>query len=419
MTPADPDVLVSPLATAPPPRQAQPGTAGTPHQPAPAGTPGQRPDQRGQAQRGLPGQQGSPQASRRAQPSRPPRPEPSWATVLATTLRLWTQRRLRSTRWHLWPGSAGGRAALVTVLVAAVFAAGAATMVLARGGSPGSQAAAGHRAPGQAPAGQAPAGQAPAGQAPAGTAALAAAAAARQAAAAWVVGQVSPEAIVACDPAMCGALQAAAVPAARLLVLGPGRADPLGSDLVVATPVLRSQFGARLVSVYAPVTLAGFGAGSARIDVRVVAPDGAAAYRAALAADVQARRSAGVQLLRNPRIHLTAAASDDLVGGDVDSRLLVTLAALAAQHPVEVIGFGSASHGASAGVPLRSAEIGGARARGAKHPVSLRSLRTFLRAQRPPYRPTAITTVKLTPRRTVLRIVYRVPSPLGLLGPRS
>ncbi|HUZ37535.1 MAG TPA: hypothetical protein VMV17_14515 [Streptosporangiaceae bacterium] len=109
----------------------------------------------------------------------------------------------------------------------------------------------------------------------------------------------------------------------------------------------------------------------------------------------------------------------DLASGDVDSRLLVTLAALAAQHPVAVIGFGGASHGASAGVPLRSAEIAGARARGVKHRASLPSLRAFLRAQHPPYRPAALSTVRLTPRRTVLKIAYRVPSPLGLLGPRG
>ncbi len=36
--------------------------------------------------------------------------------------------------------------------------------------------------------------------------------------------------------------------------------------------------------------------------MRAVAPDGAAAYRTALAADVRARRAAGLQLLADPRV---------------------------------------------------------------------------------------------------------------------
>jgi hypothetical protein len=96
-----------------------------------------------------------------------------------------------------------------------------------------------------------------------GAGAFAAAAAARQQAAAWVARQVSADAIVACDPAMCAVLQGRHVAAGRLLVLSPARAAPLGSDLVVAAPAVRSQFGARLTAVYAPVTLATFGSGAA------------------------------------------------------------------------------------------------------------------------------------------------------------
>ena len=85
-------------------------------------------------------------------------------------------------------------------------------------------------------------------------------------------------------------------------MLGPGQGDPLGSDILVATAAVRSQFGSRLASVYAPVVVAAFGTGAARIDVRVEAPDGAAAYRAGLAADVAARKAAGAQILRNAAI---------------------------------------------------------------------------------------------------------------------
>jgi hypothetical protein len=314
--------------------------------------------------------------------------EPSWGTVLITTLRLWTRRRLGRIR-RLWPARARWRVLLVAALVAVVFVAGAATVRLSRAGGPGGEA--GRQA---------------------GTPALAAAAAARQQAAAWVARQAGADAIVACDPAMCAALQAHGVPAGRLLVLSPARGDPLGSDLVVATPAVRSQFGARLPGVYAPVTLAAFGSGAARIDVRAMAPLGAAAYRAQLITDVRARKEAGALLLRNHRIHVAGAARAALAGGEVDSRLLVTLAALAAIHPLDIAGFGAPGRGASPGVPLRSADVAG----GPPHPASLPSLMTILRAQRSPYLPSSLKIVRIPARGSVLRIEYPAPSPLGLLG---
>ena len=97
----------------------------------------------------------------------------------------------------------------------------------------------------------------------------------RNQAAAWVVSQVGAGAILSCDPAMCAVLVQHGIPAGNLLVLGPGSTDPLGSAVVLATPAVRAMFGSRLASVYAPETLASFGIGPARIDVRVVAPDGA------------------------------------------------------------------------------------------------------------------------------------------------
>jgi hypothetical protein len=277
---------------------------------------------------------------------------------------------------------------VVAVLVAVIFVAGAATAVLSGAAGPGRQEA--------------------------GRPALAAAAMARQQAAAWVAGQVSADAIVACDPAMCAVLQARGAAAGRLLVLSPSRADPLGSDVVVATAAVRNQFGARLAAVYAPVTLARFGGGAARIDVRAVAPDGAAAYWAALAADVRARASAGSQLLHNRSIHVSAAARTALADGQVDPRLLLTLAALAHLRPLDVTGFGGPSPGASAGVPLRSVEIAGAAPPGSRHPVALHRLMVVMQAQRAPFVPSSLEIVR-TPGGAVLRIGYPVPSPLGLL----
>jgi len=262
-------------------------------------------------------------------------------------------------------------------------------------------------------------------QAPASRAdpALAAAAAARQHAAAWFARWAAAGAIVACDPLMCSALRARGMPAGRILELTAGTQDPLGSDLVAASSAVRDKFGRRLSAVYAPDVAARFGAGSLEIDVRIVAPDGAAAYRRALRADVAARRLAGSALLGNPRISMTAVAARQLAAGRVDSRLLITLAALAAFHRVAVIGFAGCGHRASAGLPLLAADIGAGtgghgrfRARSGAAARELAALLRFLRAQRAPLRASGISEPTLRQGLPIVRIEFAAPSPLGLLA---
>ena len=236
----------------------------------------------------------------------------------------------------------------------------------------------------------------------------------RNRAAAWVAGQVSRSAIVSCDPVMCQALEARGVPAASLLELGPGEADPLRSSIIVATAAVRGLIGPRLSSAYAPAAIASFGSGSRQISVRVVAPTGAAAYISALRADMLARKASGTQLLDNRRIIVSAAARRQLAHGQADSRLLVVIAGLAARWPVSVAAFGDLAPGASPGVPLRSADL--ALAGPAAH---LRAMVAFLRAQRDPYLAAHIQTVPRAGGRNVLRIEFAAPSPPGLLGPHT
>ncbi len=250
----------------------------------------------------------------------------------------------------------------------------------------------------------------------AGTPAFKAAAAARTAAARWLVRQAAVDAIVSCDPQMCAAAQQAGLPAAQLQILNPGTAGPLSSDLLVATAAVRQEFGTRLAGVYAPDVLASFGTGSAQVAIRVVAPDGAAAYTASLRADQAARLVAGKQLLRNPRIHASAAALLALAEGQVNARLLTVFAGLATQHSVRVLGFAVAPAGASPGLPLRTATIAPAGPGTREQPNSVPSLASFLRAQLPPYRPATMTEFRLPGGGLALRVEFAAPSPLGLLG---
>jgi hypothetical protein len=320
--------------------------------------------------------------------------EPSWASVLATTIRLWLERRVRReharTPQERRPAS---RALGLIPYVVVVILAGALAVALVQ-----------HTRTGAKNAGS-------------GRADPASATIARGDAAGWIVGQVSPGAIVACDPVMCSALQARGFPAGSLLALGPSAGDPLGSAVVVATAAVRDQFGRRLTSVYAPVVLASFGSGSALVQVLVTAPDGAAAYRVAQQADLRARRAAGRQLVDNPRIACPAQVRSELLAGDVDARLLITLAALAAEHPVSILSFGDRGPGASPGVPLRAAEVAGpAGPDGASY---LSSSLAFLRAQHAPFLASTISTARLASGKTVLRVGFAAPSPLGLLGALS
>ncbi len=236
----------------------------------------------------------------------------------------------------------------------------------------------------------------------------------RHQAAAWVASQVSGGAIVACDPAMCSALLAQGVTAGNLLVLRSAATDPLGSDVVMATAAVRSQFGARLASVYGPEVIASFGSRELRIDVRAVAPDGAAAFQRALAADLAARRAAGSQLLRNSRIGTSPGARAALLAGQVDSRLLITLAALAVSGPLQIESFGGSGPRAGPDAPLRTGELGapgGAPAAAA----SLRNMLAFVRAQRPPYLPARAGIVRDAHGLPVLSVEFAAPSPVGLL----
>jgi hypothetical protein len=252
-----------------------------------------------------------------------------------------------------------------------------------------------------------------------GGGALASVASARKQAANWVAGQVNPDETIGCDPVMCTALQAAHIQANRLIMLGPSEPDPLGSEILLDTATLRAQFGPRLESVYAPVSLAAFGSGAARVEVRYVTPNSAHIYLAQLAADVAARKAAGTEMLRNHSIHASPLASHQLIAGQVDTRLLVTLVTLAHSHPVDILSFGTSQPGASPGVPLRSAEIAGAPGPGSTPAVSVQTLRSFLGSQQPPYRPSVFVAVKTASRRTVLRFEYPAPSLLGLLGPHG
>jgi hypothetical protein len=243
---------------------------------------------------------------------------------------------------------------------------------------------------------------------------LAAETAARKQAVTWILQQVSRAAVVSCDPQVCADLVSAGFPAANLLTLGPTSNDPLGSALVVATGPIRAQYGSRLASVYAPATIASFGSGTARIDIRLVYPGGAARYGAVKQTALRARKAGDAQLLANSHIETSATARAQLLSGDVDPRLPQLLAIMAESHPVRIADFINQSPGGGPASLLRSVDL--ATVDSAAHltrPAYLGWMQKFIDAQLAQYHPASVRQVTLHTGQTVLRIGYGAPSPLS------
>lgn len=242
------------------------------------------------------------------------------------------------------------------------------------------------------------------------------AAAARSKAASWVAAQVS-RSPVSCDPVMCRALVSRGFPAADLDELLPGAIHIWRSGVIVATAAVRREFGGDLNSGFAPGIIASFGSGASQVDVRVIDPQGAAAYKAEVSADLQARKLSGAELANSSRITAPAIARRQLRAGRVDGRVMTIITGLAAAHPLSVVAFGASGPGAGAASPLRSVELAWPSTRaGTGRPASVQAMMAVLNAQEAPFHPARTAVIRLADGRAVVRVEFTAPSPLGLLA---
>jgi hypothetical protein len=344
-----------------------------------------------------------------------PGPEPSWGKVLATTISLWASRRFG--RGRARSGSPPGTVAVyggtdapapssrwggvrwplvVFVLLLVILALVGLQLSGALNTSSPSQPAAGSGGTG--------------GNSGSGGS-LAGATAARNHAAGWIAQQVTSSDLIACDPLMCSTLQDEGVAASRLMPIEPTSTDPLNADVVAATSTVRSQFGSRLVSEYAPELIATFGSGTSRVDVRAVANYGAAAFNTKEQADLAARKAAGAQLLRNG-FHVPAPGASQIRAGQVDSRLLVTLAALLSQRAVQVSSFGDTGPGA----PVLYRQVTVVNASGQTGTSALNADLKQVQTQRNSYLPAHAKITRLAKGQSALRIQFGAPDQPGLLS---
>lgn len=236
---------------------------------------------------------------------------------------------------------------------------------------------------------------------------------ARNQAAVWVSQQVSPDASVSCDRAMCAALVALKFPRRNLLTLESTSTPPVTSAVVVVTAAVRDMFGSSLAAAYAPAVLASFGSGAAEVDVRVMAPHGTASFWAAFNAGLAARQSSGSVLVGNPRITVSATANKQLTAGQVDSRLVLSLADLASDQPIDIVRFENVGPGVGPGVLLRAADLAvDDQTPGVASSTYTQELRTSLAELTTQSRPSSqIVAAQGVP--TVFRVDFTAPSPLG------
>jgi hypothetical protein len=92
---------------------------------------------------------------------------------------------------------------------------------------------------------------------------------------------------------------------------------------------------------------------------------------------------------------------------------------MATVHPLRIVAFGDSGPGASADIPLRSAELAELDGKpGTSSSAFIQSMLAYLHTESPRYRPAHTEVVRLDGQ-TVLRVEFAAPSPLGLISPHN
>ena len=111
---------------------------------------------------------------------------------------------------------------------------------------------------------------------------------------------------------------------------------------------------------------------------------------------------------------MSVAARRQLATGQVDSRLVLTIANLASDLPVHIITFGDRAPGASPGIPLRCADVAVTGSRAGADPVGqARLMSVYVHSLESFYVGARIQAVRLAGGRDVVQIGFTAPSPLG------
>lgn len=160
-------------------------------------------------------------------------------------------------------------------------------------------------------------------------------------------------------------------------------------------------------------TIATFGTGDERVEIRLVLPKLSVPTDDDAAADAAARRHAGTELATNDRLQLTPAARTALESGQVDSRLLSVLSLLTGEHRLGIAGF-ALEPGESRTSPRRNLRITSIDGRPVTSSADVARLSRVLNLQRSTFRPTEFGVVG-DPGSPAFEVHFAAPSPVGLL----
>jgi hypothetical protein len=238
----------------------------------------------------------------------------------------------------------------------------------------------------------------------------------RAEAASWVAQQVNRDDVVSCDQPMCTALRAAGFPAGKLLVLEPTSNPPVTSAVVVVTAAVRSMFGSSIDAAWAPDVLATIGSGAEEITIRLIAPNGALAYQSELGSGVAFRKNFGAALLSSNKIELSQVAQNQLNAGQVDPRLVLAIASLAYDEPIDVARFENIGPGVSTGLPLRFADLTvNGNPANMSSSAYINAMHAYLSSQSGQLGPVSGQSA-LSGGQDVFRVEFAAPSPLGSIS---
>jgi hypothetical protein len=210
----------------------------------------------------------------------------------------------------------------------------------------------------------------------------------------WITTQTGPGTVVVADALDRAELRAAGFPAARLRT-------PTDPAVAGELRLISDRPGATAVPCPAGAVLAGTPNGSGGAPSVVCG-----ALTPATNVEAKVRARLGTALTTNTALRLDDGAATLLREGNVDPRLMLTLAALTSAHRVGVAAFPAVpldAPGALRRVVVLSSFDGAA-------PASSTLLKTWLAGQQPPFAPAGVTAAGAD-----LLLNYPVPSPTGLL----
>jgi hypothetical protein len=178
-------------------------------------------------------------------------------------------------------------------------------------------------------------------------------------AAAWAGRELPHNAQILTDPDAAAPLVAAGFVNVHAISAQAANSPAQTFEYVVVGPTLRQSAntdGAAMSALNASLPVAAFGAGANEVVIRQASADPAAVI-ARKAVDAETRRTAEAELLRNPAVQASGAASAALQSGALDLRAATVLAFLANSSHVVFTNVTADPPEQAAGLPIRSIDI--------------------------------------------------------------